>query len=112
MKHNKLCLEESIQKSFSKSTNSVIACKSAFIGTCTEIDRFFRVILNINIGKRITEKSFSLIVAYYPGFACFNVEQFSQLMSIFLLIRNYSAHLYATGSIRVDETMIYAALLA
>ena len=106
MKCKILHLEETVHNSYSIITDSIVICKSAFMGVCAEINRLFRTTLHLIIGNKLTQAQFSSILSYYPSFSSFDLNQFSQLMRIFLSIRNDNAHLYASDPIFIDETMV------
>ena len=105
MRNDLLFPEETFRRSYSMITEPVIACKTAFIGKCAEIDRFFRMTLDIDIRTELNEDQLSLVLHYYPSLSSLNLSQFNHLMQIFLLIRNDNAHLYANDPIYVNDAM-------
>ena len=64
MRNDLLFPEETFRRSYSMITEPVIACKTAFIGKCAEIDRFFRMTLDIDIRTELNEDQLSLVLHY------------------------------------------------
>ena len=101
----KISLEEIIDKAFSAADDTLIEIKSAMLGLCTDIDRYFKVVFGINLNEKIDETSFKSILEIFPIFSSLTTEQFNRFVLLFVNIRTVSAHLYCSKPIFLDEDL-------
>lgn len=77
--------------------------KAAFIGLCSDVDRYFRVTFNVDIYEEVNEREFYKIKGVFPNFRKLNLEQFNRLLFTFISIRDVTAHLFLNKAIYIDE---------
>ena len=80
--------------------------KAAFIGLCSDVDRFFRMSFGVDIYSQVNEESFYSIKRPFPNFRKISLEQFNRLLFTFSCIRDVNAHLYLNKPIYIDEDIV------
>lgn len=100
---DKISLNEKLDCAYLINDNTLIELKSAMIGLCTDIERYFKVAFNINLNEEIDDESFKRILNILPRFSSLNVEQFNRILILFSKIRGINAHLYSSKPIYLDE---------
>ena len=98
-------LGKDIDKVYSIIDSNVVELKSAMIGLCTDIERYFRIAFDINLNEQIDEEAFRRMLYVFPRFAALTIEQVNRFLLLFINIRNINAHLYLSKPIFVDEDL-------
>ena len=101
----KISLEETIDKAFSSVDANLIKIKSAMLGLCTDIERYFKVVFGINLNEKIDDSLFKSIFNIFPRFSSLTNEQFNRFTLLFVNIRAVSAHLFSSKPIFVDNDL-------
>lgn len=99
-------IELTVKKAYFKLDKRVINTKSAFIGLCTDIDRFFNSHFGFKMNEKIDEKKLSNVYKIFPKLSGLNCEQFNRILILFSNIRAVNAHLLKNTQIIVDEDLI------
>ncbi len=101
---NKISLNLTLDKAYLTSSY-LVELKSAFLGLCTDIDRYFKVLFDINLNEKIKENKFEEIKIIFPRFKSLNLEQFNRFTTLFINIRVINAHLYLSKPIFLDDDL-------
>ena len=99
----KVSLNQTLDSAFSISDSNLAELKSAMIGLCADIERYFKVAFDVSLNEEIDDESFRRILYVLPRFGSLNIDQFNRFVILFVNIRGVSAHLYASKPIFVDE---------
>ena len=101
----KFAFSDSVVKAYDKIDDTVIEFKSAILGHCGEIDRFF----NLNFGVKLTEKQplvlTDKILHVFPNFQKITEVQLSQLLFLYYKIRTINSRLFLSQSIIVPSEL-------
>lgn len=101
----KIVLNQTLDSAYKMIDSNLVELKSAIIGLCSDIDRYFKVAFDVNLNKEIDEESFRRILYVYPQFSRLNIEQFNRFVLLFINIRAIHAHLYLSKPIFVDDDL-------
>lgn len=99
-------IELSVKQAYLKLNNKVVNVKSAFVGLCTDIDRFFALNFGFKMNENIDEEKLSEVYKVFPNLSGLNCEQFNRVLVLFSNIRAVNAHLLKNTQIIVDEDLI------
>ena len=94
---------QAISSAFSLADSSTKILKEAFIGLCSDVDRYFRLSFNLDIYASVNENEFYVIKGTYPNFRKLTLEQFNRLLFTFISIRDDVAHLFLNKIIYIDD---------
>lgn len=100
---SKTSLNLSLDSAYKYVDKNVICIKTAVINLCADIDRYFRVRLNVNISKEVKEYSFYEIKRTFPSLSKMTLEQFNRLLLLVVNIHNINAHLHLSKPVFIDE---------
>ena len=84
----KLSLEMPLDVAYLVIDETTIGVKSSVIALCSDIDRYFRLKLNLNISNQIDEFEYIRVRKEYPYLANMSLEQFNRLLIVFKSIRD------------------------
>lgn len=98
-----ITFNQTLDSAYSIIDSNLVKLKSAMIGLCTDIERYFKVAFDINLNEEIDDDAFRRMLYVFPRFACLNIEQMNRYLLLFANIRNISAHLYLSRPIFIDE---------
>ncbi len=101
----KISLNQPLDKAYSISDSNLAELKSAMLGLCTDIERYFKVAFNVNLNKEIDDEAFRRILYVFPRFGALTIEQFNRLVILFVNIRGINAHLYLSKPIYLDDDL-------
>lgn len=99
----KISLNQTLDKAFSFSDSNLVELKSAMLGLCSDIERYFKIAFDINLNEEVDDESFRRILYVFPRFGSLDIEQFNRFIIIFVNIRAVVAHLYLSKPIYLDE---------
>ena len=102
----KLSLEMPLDVAYLVIDETTIGVKSSVIALCSDIDRYFRLKLNLNISNQIDEFEYIRVRKEYPYLANMSLEQFNRLLIVFKSIRDINAHLHLRKPIFIDDDII------
>ena len=102
----KISLEMCVDSAYSVVNERVLDIKSCVINLCSDIDRYFRLRLGLNISSEVNNYEFNRIKKEYPYLANMSLEQFNRLLIIFKSIRDINAHLHLRKPIFIDDDII------
>ena len=91
-------------EAFKKIDLQSIQIKSVLINSCSDTDRYLRLFADINIFQKVNENEFSKIKELFPNFKQLDLDQFNELLKLFVAIRDVSAHLFLNKPISITET--------
>lgn len=100
---SKTSLNLSLDSAYKYVDKNVICIKTAVINLCSDIDRYFRLRLNVDISKEVKEYSFYEIKRTFPSLSKMTLEQFNRLLLLVVNIRNINAHLHLSRPVFIDE---------
>ena len=102
----KISLEMPLDVAYSVIDNTTVGIKSSVIALCSDIDRYFRIKLNLNISNPVNEFEYNRVKREYPYLANMSLEQFNRLLLIFKCIRDINAHLHLRKPVFIDEDIV------
>lgn len=100
-----IILNQTIDSAYNMIDSNLVELKSAIIGLCIDIERYFKIAFNVSLNKEIDEKDFRRILYVYPQFGQLSIEQFNRFIILYVNIRGINAHLYLSKSIFLDEDL-------
>ena len=98
-------LTQTIDQAYAFADSNLVEVKSAFIGLCADIERYFKVAFDVNLNEEIEYESFIRIIDVFPRFASLTIEQFNRIVLLFINIRGINAHLYISKPVFIDEDL-------
>ena len=98
-------LTQTIDQAYAFADSNLVEVKSAFIGLCADIERYFKVAFDVNLNEEIEYESFRRIIDVFPRFASLTIEQFNRIVLLFINIRGINAHLYISKPVLIDEDL-------
>lgn len=101
----KVTLNQTINKAYSIPDSNSVELKSAMIGLCADIERYFKVAFNVNLNEEIEEEAFRRILYFFPRFGALTIEQFNRFILLFINIRGINAHLYLSKPVYLDDDL-------
>ena len=99
-------MDTSLYEAFSKIDNNTIYIKSCYMGLCSDIDRYFRSVYEIDLFKYVAKDDFYNAYYDFPNLADLTIEQFNSFINIYVSIRNISAHLFLNYPIYIDDDLL------
>ncbi len=102
----KLSLEMPLDVAYSVINHTTIGVKSSVIALCSDIDRYFRLKLDLNVSNHINEFEYNRVKREYPYLANMSLEQFNRLLIVFKSIRDINAHLHLRKPVFIDDDII------
>jgi len=103
---DKISIEATIKEAYKIIDHSTINIKSVFLGLCADIERFFRLKLNIDVHQPLLIDSFSRLIDSYPLLKDMTIDQLNRLIIVFINIRNSNAHLHVNKNVFLDNDLI------
>lgn len=100
---SKISLNDSLCSAYSVVNDTVIGIKSSVMNVCSDIDRYFRLMFNLNVTDSLFDYEFDKVKRIFPRLSDMSIWQFNRLLEVFNNIRNVNAHLYLCKSIQIDE---------
>lgn len=101
----KVFLNQNLDQVFRQASEEIIEIKSALMGLCTDIDRYFRITFNVDLNEKISQQEFDKILFCFPILRSLNLEQYNRLVILFISIRAISAHLFLTKPLHLDSDL-------
>lgn len=101
----KITFGKALDNVYSLIDSSAVELKSAMIGLCTDIERYFKIAFEINLNEEIDDEAFRRMVYVFPRFGALTIEQVNRYLLLFVNIRNINAHLYLSKPIYVDDDL-------
>lgn len=101
----KISLNQTLDKAYSYADSNLVELKSAMIGLCADIERYFKVAFDINLNEEIDDEAFRRVLYVFPRFASLTIEQFNRFVILFVNIRVVNAHLYLAKPIYLDDDL-------
>ena len=98
-----ISLEMTTSEAYRYLANSVLGVKASLISLCADIDRYFKLGLNINISESVTDRDFLRVLNIFPFLAQMTLEQFNKLLSVFKDIRDVNAHVNSRQAVYIDD---------
>lgn len=98
-------LTQTIDQAYAFADSNLVEVKSAVIGLCADIERYFKVAFDVNLNEEIEYESFRRITYVFPRFASLTIEQFNRFILLFTSIRGINAHLYLSKPVFIDEDL-------
>lgn len=99
-------IELTVKQAYFKLDKRVANVKSAFIGLCTDIDRFFTLHFGFKMNEKINKKMLSKVCNLFPNLSGLSCEQFNRILVLFSNIRGVNAHLSKNTQIIIDEDLV------
>lgn len=103
----RISLNQTLDRAYSVADSDLVELKSAMIGLCTDIERYFKVAFDVNLNEEIDDDAFRRILYVFPKFGPLTIEQFNRLVILFVNIRGVNAHLYLSKPIYLDDDLKY-----
>lgn len=103
----RISLNQTLDRAYSVADSDLVKLKSAMIGLCTDIERYFKVSFDVNLNEEIDDDAFRRILYVFPKFGPLTIEQFNRLVILFVNIRGVNAHLYLSKPIYLDDDLKY-----
>ena len=100
----KISLNQTLDRAYSYADN-LVELKSAMMGLCTDIERYFKVAFDVNLNEEIDDESFRRILHVFPRFGALTIEQFNRFIILFVYIRGVNAHLYLSKPIYLSADL-------
>lgn len=98
-------ITDKMYDAYSKINECTESTKSAFMGLCTEIDRFFRICYSIDLNEEPKDEEIGIIKQSFPILTDVTFNQYKQIKKTFSIIRNVNAHLYLNIPIHLDNDL-------
>lgn len=102
----KLSLEMPLDVAYSVIDETTIGVKPSVIALCSDIDRYFKLGLDLNISEQINEYEYNRVKREYPYLANLSLEQLNRLLIVFKSIRYINAHLHLRKPVFIDDDII------
>lgn len=97
-------LIDRISKAYDYADSSVEIIKSAFMGLCTDIDRFFCISFSLNMDEKANDEQFQAVKTFFPVLSDLSLDKFHLIQQLFCQIRNLSAHLFLSKPVCIDNS--------
>ena len=104
-KMRKRSLNQTLDRAYSYADSNLVELKSAMIGLCIDIERYFKVAFDANLNEKIDDDTFRRILIVFPRFRSLTIEQFNIFIILFVYIRGVNAHLYLSKPIYLDADL-------
>lgn len=101
----KIAFHQTLENAYSIIDSNLVELKSAMIGLCTDIERYFKVAFDINLNEEIDDDAFRRMLYVFPRFGSLTIEQINKYLLLFVNIRNVNAHLYLSRPIFIDDDL-------
>lgn len=101
----KAFLNQNMDQVFRQTSEEIIEMKSALMGLCTDIERYFRIAFDVDLNEEITQQEFEKVLRCFPLLKSINLEQYNRLVLLFINIRGISAHLFLTKPLHLDNDL-------
>ncbi len=98
----KISLNQTLDRAYFTIDSNLVKLKSAMLGLCTDIERYFKVAFDVKLNEKIDDDAFRRILYVFPRFGSLTIEQFNRLIILFVNIRGINAHLYLSKPIFLD----------
>lgn len=96
-------LIDRISKAYTYMDPTVEIIKSAFMGLCTDIDRYFSICFSLDLEEKANEEQFQTVKTFHPILTDLSLDKFHLTQNLFCQIRNLSAHLFLNKPILLDN---------
>lgn len=103
----KFSLNDSIDSVYSVVDKKVLGIKASVINLCSDIDRYFRLVLSIDICDYLDEEQYDRVIGLFPSLSCMSIEQFNRFINMIKNIRTINAHLHLRKPIFIDDDLEY-----
>lgn len=103
----KFSLNDSIDSVYSVVDKKVLGIKASVINLCSDIDRYFRLVLSIDICDYLDEEQYDMVIGLFPSLSCMSIEQFNRFINMIKNIRTINAHLHLRKPIFIDDDLEY-----
>ena len=70
-KMRKRSLNQTLDRAYSYADSNLVELKSAMIGLCIDIERYFKVAFDANLNEKIDDDTFRRILIVFPRFRSF-----------------------------------------
>lgn len=101
----KISLNQTLDRAYSVTDSNLAELKSAMIGLCADIERYFKVSFDVNLNDEIDDEAFRRILYVFPRFGALTIEQFNRFVVLFINIRGINAHLYLSKPVYLDDDL-------
>ena len=95
-KMRKRSLNQTLDRAYSYADSNLVELKSAMIGLCIDIERYFKVAFDANLNEKIDDDTFRRILIVFPRFRSLTIEQFNRF--IILLCSDLSQEYFLENS--------------
>ena len=102
----KFNLNDPVSKCYDKVDENTVELKGGFMGICTEIDRYFRLTLNIDLNKPVIFYHTDSFDEIFPNLIEMTQLQLEELRNIYCEIRNINAHLFLSKPIFITSELV------
>ena len=102
---NSIYITDELQKVYYNADERTRSIKSAFAGLCSDIDRYFRLALKIDIPSPVSGDAFEKAIEVFPLLSGLSIDLFNKALSTFYALRNVNAHLFLNRFILLDEEL-------
>lgn len=101
----KFSLNDAVSTYYDKVDMTTIELKSGFLGICTEIDRYFKLALKLDLNKPVSEYHSPKFLEIFPNLFDMTHSQLEELRVLFCEIRNINAHLFLNHPIVISTSL-------
>ncbi len=98
-------ITDPISKAYDYVDSSVEAIKCAFVGLCTDIDRYFELCFSLDLTAPAGDEQFEKVKVKYPVISDMTLDQFHICQKLFCEIRNINAHLFLNRPVFFDKQL-------
>lgn len=100
---DKKSLQDNIKETYRIINQQTISIKTVLLGFCVDIERFFKLKLNIDIHKPLLDENIPSIYQYFPSLKAMTIDQLHRLMLVLVNVRNSNAHLHTNRNVFLDD---------
>lgn len=101
----KISLASTLESAYESGKDYLKEVKSAMLGLCSDIERYFRIACYTSLNSEIDMESYKSMVNLLPRFKALTREQLNRFILLFINIRSVNAHLYLAKPVFLDEDL-------
>jgi len=103
---SKLSITSTIKQAYEIINFSTLTIKTILLGSCSEIERYLHIKLNIDVHKPIEHGKLETFFELYPFLKGMTLDQVNRLLILFVNVRNNNAHLHVNRDVFIDKDLI------
>ena len=102
---NSIYITDELQKVYYNADERTRNIKSAFVGLCSDIDRFFRLRFDIDIHTSVSDAVLEKVLEVFPSLSGLTIDLFKKILSTFYALRNVNSHLFLNHCILLNKEL-------